>query len=56
MVPPEEELATVQGTVFLPDGTPASDVVVSVGGRGVVSIDGTYSIPGIPVQEPLGAG
>ena len=50
VVPPEEEFATIEGTVFLPDGMTAPDVVVTVGGRGVVSVDGTYSIPGIPVN------
>lgn len=51
VVPPPAELATVQGQVYLPDGTEAHDVVVRIGDRGVVSEDGSYEITGIPVAN-----
>ncbi|PYQ20144.1 MAG: hypothetical protein DMF81_19555, partial [Acidobacteria bacterium] len=45
-----ESFATVRGLVRLPDGSPASDVIVSVGGRGVLSAaDGSFEIPGLAV-------
>ncbi|MCG8556583.1 MAG: carboxypeptidase-like regulatory domain-containing protein, partial [Proteobacteria bacterium] len=42
---------SVQGLVSYADGVPASDVVVSIAGRGVVSAaDGSFEIPGVPVD------
>ena len=53
MIPKPAELATVSGQVFMPDGeTPAPDVVVSIGDRGVVSADGSFTIEGVAVRRP----
>jgi hypothetical protein len=50
-IPPPAQLATVKGHVYLPDAqTPAADVVVSINNRGVVSADGSFTIPGVPVS------
>lgn len=52
VIPKPAEMATVSGQVFMPDGqTPASDVVVSIRGRGVVSSDGRFTIEGVAVQS-----
>jgi protocatechuate 3,4-dioxygenase beta subunit len=41
----------VSGQVFMPDGeTPAHDVVVTIGGRGVLSADGSFTIEGVRVS------
>ena len=51
VIPEPSSFGTVSGTVRLPGGLPAADVVVSVGERGVrTEADGSYSIPGITVQ------
>jgi hypothetical protein len=51
VIPRGADLATVSGQVFLPGGQePARDVVVSVGGRGVASSDGSFTIEGVGVQ------
>jgi hypothetical protein len=51
VVPEPEQLATVGGQVYMTDRqTPASDVAVSVGGRGVISADGSFTIPGVAVH------
>ena len=45
------EFGTVRGIVLLPDGSPASDVVVEAGRRGVLNqADGTFEIPGVKVE------
>jgi hypothetical protein len=52
VIPAPTELATVSGQVFMPDQTtPAQDVVVSIGGRGVVSADGSFTIEGVAVSN-----
>jgi hypothetical protein len=44
-------LGTANGQVTFPDGSPAGGVVVFVGNSGVLAnADGTYSLPGLPVQ------
>jgi hypothetical protein len=44
-------LGTANGKVTFPDGSPAGGVVVFVGNSGVLAnADGTYSLPGLPVQ------
>ncbi len=41
---------TVDGTVTLPDGSPAAAAIVSLGQSGVLTAaDGTFSLPGVPV-------
>src|SRR5581483_275585 len=43
---------TVSGVVRLPNGTPVSGAVVYVGSTGVLSAaDGTFTLPGIPIQN-----
>ncbi|HET8775704.1 MAG TPA: carboxypeptidase regulatory-like domain-containing protein [Thermoanaerobaculia bacterium] len=44
-------LATVQGIVRLPDGTPAADAVVSIDGRGILAGgDGRFTLPQVLVK------
>jgi hypothetical protein len=44
-------LGTVNGKVSFPDGSPAAGVVVFAHNSGVLTnADGTYSLPGLPVQ------
>ncbi len=41
---------TVEGTVTLPDGSPAAGAIVSLGQSGVLTAaDGTFTLPGVPV-------
>jgi Carboxypeptidase regulatory-like domain len=50
-IPVPAELATVKGQVYLPDTlTPATDVVVSINNRGVMSADGSFTISGVPLS------
>ena len=46
-----EGLATIQGIVKLPDGTPAADAVVSIDGRGILAgADGRFTLPQVLVK------